>query len=93
MSQVTVCFERKFDFSLPVQLASQLGHLEVPGRSVRLSALGLRRDPHGSVKQIHHEELEDGDKERPSAFPKIMLKQTDSGIQQLHRAGERTQDQ
>jgi hypothetical protein len=23
----------------------------------------LRRDPHGSVKQIHHEELEDGDKE------------------------------
>jgi len=25
--------------------------------------------------------LEDGDKERPSAFPKIMLKQTDSGIQ------------
>jgi hypothetical protein len=31
-----------------------------------LSALGLRRDPHGSVKQIHYEELEDGDKERPS---------------------------
>ena len=59
----------------------------------KLSALGLRRDPHGSVKQIHHEELEDGDKERPSAFPKIMLKQTDSGIQQLHGAGERTQDQ
>jgi hypothetical protein len=49
-----------------------------------LSAVGLRRDPHGSVKQIHHEELEDGDKERPSAFPKIMLKRTDSGIQQLH---------
>jgi hypothetical protein len=46
---------------------------------VRLSALGLRRDPQGSVKQIHHEELEDGEKERPSAFPKIMLKQTDSG--------------
>jgi hypothetical protein len=45
------------------------------------------------VKQIHHEELEDGDKERPSASPKIMLKQTDSGIQQLHGAGERTQDQ
>jgi hypothetical protein len=67
--------------------------LKVPGRSVRLSALGLRRDPHGSVKQIHHEELEDGDKERPSAFSKIMLKQTDSGIQQLHGAGERTQDQ
>jgi hypothetical protein len=60
---------------------------------VRLSALGLRRDPHGSVKQIHHEELEDGDKERPSAFPKIMLKPADSGIQQLHGAGERTQDQ
>ena len=67
--------------------------LEAPGRSVRLSALGLRGDPHGSVKQIHHEELEDGDQERPSAFPKIMLKQTDSGIQQLHRACERTQDQ
>src|SRR5580700_2977938 len=51
------------------------------GRSttmLRLSALGLRRDPHGSVKQIHHEELEDGEKERPSEFPKIMLKQTDS---------------
>ena len=45
------------------------------------------------MKQIHHEELEDGEKERPSAFPKIMLKQTDSGIQQLHGAGERTQDQ
>src|SRR5258705_2126839 len=68
-------------------------NLEVPGRSLRLSALGLRRDPHGSVKQIHHEELEDGDKERPSGFPKILLKQTDSGIQQLHGAGERTQDQ
>src|SRR5882672_11967104 len=63
------------------------------GSRRRLSALGLRRDPHGSVKQIHHEELEDRDKERPSAFPKIMLKQTDSGIQQLHGAGERTQDQ
>jgi hypothetical protein len=45
------------------------------------------------VKQIDNEELEDGDKEWPSAFPKIMLKQTDSGIQQLHRAGERAQDQ
>ena len=65
----------------------------MPGRSVRLCALGLRRDPHGYVKQIHHEELENSDKERPSAFPKIMLKQTDSGIQQLHGAGERTQDQ
>src|SRR5271169_6750999 len=59
----------------------------------RSSAFGLRRDPHGSVKQIHHDELEDGDKEWPSAFPKIMLKQTDSGIQQLHGAGERTQHQ
>src|SRR5277367_618103 len=58
-----------------------------------LSALGLRRVPNGSVKQIHREELDNGDKERPSAFPKIMLKQTDSGIQQLHGAGERTQDQ
>jgi hypothetical protein len=38
------------------------------------------------VKQIYHEELEDGDKERPSAFPKIMLEQTDSGIQHLHGA-------
>ena len=43
------------------------------------------RDPHGSVKQMHHEELEDGDKERPIAFPKIMLKQTDSGIQHPHQ--------
>ena len=33
---------------------------KVPGRSVRSSAFGLRRDPHGSVKQIHHDELEDG---------------------------------
>ena len=48
-------------------------NLEVPGRSVRLSALGLRRDPHESVKLIHHEELEDGDKERPSALSKITL--------------------
>ena len=56
-------------------------NLKVPGRSVRLSALGLRRDPHGYVEQIHHEELEDGEKERSSPFPKIMLKQTDSDIQ------------
>jgi hypothetical protein len=61
--------------------------------SVHLSTLGLRRDLHGSVKQIHHEDLEDGDEERPSAFRKIMLKETDSGVQQLHGAGERTQDQ
>ena len=60
------------------------------GSRRRLSVLGLRRDPHGSVKQIHHEELEDGDKERPDASLKIKLKQTDSGIQQLHGAGERT---
>ena len=39
---------------------------------LRLSALGLRRDPHRYVKQIHHGELENGEKERPSAFPKIM---------------------
>jgi hypothetical protein len=51
------------------------------GTRRRLSALGLRRDPDGYVNQIHHEELEDGEKERPSAFPKITLKQTDSGIQ------------
>ncbi len=60
---------------------------------MRSSALGLRRDPRGSVKQIHHEELEDGNKERPGDFSQIMLKQTDSGIQQLHGARERTQDQ
>jgi hypothetical protein len=41
----------------------------------------LWRDPPASVKQIHHDELEDGNKERPSAFPGIMLKQTDSSIQ------------
>jgi hypothetical protein len=45
------------------------------------------------VKQIHDEELKDGEKERPSAFPQIMLKQTDSGIQQLDAARERAQDQ
>jgi len=33
----------------------------------------LRRDPHEPVKLIHHEELEDGDKERPSALSKITL--------------------
>jgi hypothetical protein len=44
------------------------------------------------VKQVHHEELENSDKERPSAFPRIVLKQTDSGIQQLHSASERTQE-
>jgi|HubBroStandDraft_6_1064221.scaffolds.fasta_scaffold570052_2 hypothetical protein len=65
----------------------------VPPRGLSLSALGLRRDSRGSVKQIHHEELEDSDKEWPSAFPKIVLKQTDSGVQQLHDASERTQDQ
>src|ERR1700733_8887712 len=58
-----------------------------------LSAPSLRADPHGFLKQIHHEELEDSDKKRPSAFPWIMLEQTNSSIQQLHRAGERTQDQ
>src|SRR5271170_7862993 len=59
----------------------------------RSSTFGLWRDPHGSVKQVDREELEDGNKERPSAFPQIMLKQTDSGIQQLHGTRERTQDQ
>jgi hypothetical protein len=42
------------------------------------------------VKQIHHEELEDGDKEWRSEFPKVILKQTDSGIQRLYAARERT---
>ena len=42
-------------------------------RSVRLSAVGLRRDRHGSVKDIHHDELEASDKERPTTFPRIML--------------------
>ena len=65
-------------------------HLSEAHRNHPGIRVGLRRDPQGSVKQIHHEELETGDKERPSAFPKIMLKQTDSGIQQLHGAGERT---
>jgi hypothetical protein len=44
-------------------------------------ASGLGRDPQGFVKQKHHEELENGDKERPTAFPWITIKQTDSGIQ------------
>ena len=47
----------------------------------RNGVIGLGRDPHGYVKQIHHEELDYGEKERRSAFPKIALKQTDSGIQ------------
>jgi glyoxylase-like metal-dependent hydrolase (beta-lactamase superfamily II) len=54
------------------------------------SGLGLWREPDGSVKQIDRQELEDGDKERPNAFPEITLKQTDPGIQQLHGARERT---
>ena len=45
------------------------------------------------MKQIHHEKLEGSDKERPSALPKIVLIHADSGIQQLHGAGERTQKQ
>src|SRR5580658_9863674 len=60
---------------------------------LRLPALRLRVDPHGFVKQIRHEALEDSDKERPSAFPRIVLIQPDSGIQQLHGPGERTQEQ
>src|SRR5580704_12414718 len=49
-----------------------------------LTALALRGEPYGSLKQIHHEELEDSDKQRPRAFPGIVLVQSDSGIQQLH---------
>src|SRR4029077_21134440 len=49
-------------------------------------------NPHGSVKQIHYEELEAGEKERPCKLPWIMLKQADSGIEQLHAARERAQD-
>jgi len=45
------------------------------------------------VKQIDHNKLENGDKERPGGFPRVMRKQTDSGIQQLHPARERTEDQ
>ena len=45
------------------------------------------------MKQIHHEELENGEKERPCKLPQIMLKQADSGIEQLHAARERAQDQ
>ena len=59
----------------------------------RSSTLGLWRDPYGSVKQIDHDGLEDGNKERPSNFPQITLKQTDSGIQQLHGGRKRSQDQ
>jgi hypothetical protein len=33
------------------------------------------------VKQVHDNELKDGDKERPTALPRITLKQTDTGIQ------------
>jgi len=65
-------------------------HIKPIKKGTRLSAMGLRRDPHGSVKQIYHEEFEDGDEERPSAFSKIMLEQTYSGI---HGTGERPQDQ
>src|SRR5260370_8820426 len=60
-------------------------NLEVPGRGVRLSALGLRRDPHGYVKQIHHEELVDCEKKRPTEFPQLLLKPTDSAYQPLTR--------
>ena len=34
----------------------------------------------GSVKHVNREELEDRDKQRPSTFPEITLKQTDSGV-------------
>ena len=50
-----------------------------------LSVLDLRHNPHRSVKQNHNEQLEGGNKERPSAFSEIMLEEADSGIQQLHR--------
>lgn len=53
----------------------------------------MRCDPHGFVKHIQHAELEDGEKERPGEFSKIMRKQTDSGIQELYGTGERTQHQ
>src|ERR1700693_5631869 len=76
-----------------ISFTAQLGLTWKYRAVARSSALGLWRDPHGSVKQIDHEELEDGNKERPSAFPQIMLKQADSGIQQLHGTRERTQDQ
>jgi hypothetical protein len=76
-------------FSITAQLGLTWKYRAV----ARSSALGLRRDPHGSVKQIDDEELEDGNKERPGAFPQIMLKQTDSDIQQLYAARERAQDQ
>src|SRR5258706_5731711 len=76
-----------------ISFTAQLGLTWKYRAVARSFTLGLWRDPHGSVKQIDHEELEDGEKERPSEFPKNMLKQTDSGIQQLHGAGERTQDQ
>jgi len=32
--------------------------------------LACGRDPHGSVKQIHRQELKDGNKEGPADFPK-----------------------
>ena len=48
---------------------------------------------HGTVKQIEHEELEDGDKERPSAFSEIMLNNRPICIEELHGAGERTEYQ
>src|SRR5258708_4047157 len=81
-------FPRASISSLPLHGATG-ANLDVPGRSVRSVALGLRRDSHGSVKQVHHKELKDGEKERPSEFPQIMLKQTYSGIQQLAPARER----
>src|SRR5579863_2214439 len=56
-----------------------------------LSALFLGGDPHGFVKQIHDEELEDSDKEGPSAFPRIVLIQPQFRHPQLHGAGERAQ--
>jgi hypothetical protein len=51
------------------------------------------RSAHAPVQQEHHGKLKSGNKEWPGEFPGIMLKQTDSRIQQLDDARERTQDQ
>src|SRR4029077_3280755 len=68
-------------------------YLEVWGGRRRSAPFGLRRDLHGSVKQIQHEDLDDADEERSSKFSGIMLKQADSRIQHLYAARERAQDQ
>jgi hypothetical protein len=45
------------------------------------------------VKQNERQKLEERNEERTRAFPQIVLEQTDSGIEQLHGASERTEDQ